>query len=230
MNLIVGDSHILALSGFLFNKEKNNLFQYSASSIRGLLNKNSKTNAGNEIVNLANSLKYNKLFIMFGKVDLEWVYPYKSTKESIEISDFIEETIDKYIEFINKIADKFEVLYVMGIHLPALEEDEMLYCINYYNSFKDVSSKAGIPNQFYQIKKIGSLKKRTEIILTFNNILSKKVNNINCKKCYYIDITEELLDKETNTCKKIFIEDGDHHLKKHETGLMWYQKYLQLEF
>ena len=63
----------------------------------------------------------------------------------------------------------------MGLHLPALEEDEMLYRINYYNSFKDVSSKAGIPNQFCQIKKIGSLKKRTEIILTFNNILSKKL-------------------------------------------------------
>ena len=43
----------------------------------------------------------------------------------------------------------------------------------------------------------------------FNNIFFK----INCQNCYYIDITEELLDKETNTCKKYFIRNGDHHLK-----------------
>ena len=56
----------------------------------------------------------------------------------------------------------------------------------------------------------------------FNNLLSKKVNNI--------DITEELLDKETNTCKKYFIENGDHHLKRDETGIIWYQKYLKSAF
>ena len=41
--------------------------------------------------------------------------PYKLKKESIEIRDFIEDTIDKYIEFINKISGKFKVLYVMGL-------------------------------------------------------------------------------------------------------------------
>ena len=61
MNLIIGDSHILALRKY--NSNQNNLFQCSASSIRGLLNKNSKTGTGNQIINLANSLKYDKLFI-----------------------------------------------------------------------------------------------------------------------------------------------------------------------
>ena len=160
MNLIIGDSHILALQKY--NNNQNNLFQYSAASIRGLLNKNSKTGSGNQIINLANSLKYDKLLIMFGKVDLEWVYPYKLKKENIEIRDFIEDTIDKYIEFINKISDKFKVLYIMGLHLPSLEEEEMLRCINYHNSIKDVSSKAGIQNIFNPTTQIGSLKKRTE--------------------------------------------------------------------
>jgi len=228
MNLIIGDSHILALQKY--NNNQNNLFQYSASSIRGLLNENSKTGTGNEIINLANSLKYDKLFIMFGKVDLEWVYPYKLKKENIEIRDFIEDTIDKYIEFINKISDKFKVLYVMGLHLPSLEEEEMIKCINEHHGIESVSKRAGIENIFNPTKQIGSLKKRTEEIIMFNNILSKKVNNINCKNCYYIDITEELLDKETNTCKKYFIPNGDHHLKRDETGIIWYQKYLKSAF
>jgi hypothetical protein len=167
---------------------------------------------------------------MFGKVDLEWVYPYKLKKEDIEIRDFIEYTTDRYIEFINKISDKFKVLYVMGLHLPSLEEEIMIKCINTEYSINVVSSQAGIEENFNPTKQIGSLKKRTEEIIMFNNLLSKKVNNINCKNCYYIDITEELLDKETNTCKKYFIENGDHHLKRDETGIIWYQKYLKSAF
>lgn len=225
MNLIIGDSHILALQNY--ENDKNHLFQYSASSIRGLLNQNSKTEAGNQIINLANSLKYDKLFIMFGKVDLEWVYPYKLKKENIEIRDYIEYTVDKYIEFINKISDKFKVLYVMGLHLPSLEEELMIKCINCENAINDVSIKASIESNFSFTTKIGSLKKRTEEIMMFNNILSKKVSNINCKNSHYIDITEELLDQETKTCKKYFIANNDHHLKRDETGTIWYQKYLK---
>ena len=41
---------------------------------------------------------------------------------------------------------------------------------------------------------------------------------------------KELLDKETNTCKKYFIINGDHHLKRDETGIIWYQKYLKSAF
>ena len=83
-------------------------------------------------------------------------------------------------------------------------------------------------------EQIGSLQKRTEEIIMFNNILSNKVNSINCKKCNYIckyiDITEELLDKTTNTCKEYFKANGDHHLKRDETGILWYQKHLKSAF
>jgi hypothetical protein len=228
MNLIIGDSHILALENY--NNDKNNLYQYSASSIRGLINQNSSSGTGNQIINLVNSLKYDKLFIMFGKVDLEWVYPYKLKKENIEIIDFIEDTTNRYIEFINKISDKFKVIYVMGLHLPSLNEEEMLNCINENNSIINVSSIAFIENNLNPTKQIGSLKKRTEEIIMFNNILRNKINNINCKNSYYIDITDELLDKETNTCKEYFIKNGDHHLKRNETGLIWYEKYLKSAF
>jgi hypothetical protein len=225
MNLIIGDSHILALQKYENNQ--NTLFQYSASSIRGLLNKNSKSGTGNEITEMANSLKYDKLFIMFGKVDLEWVYPYKLKTENIEIRDFIEDTTDKYIEFIDKLSDKFKVIYVMGLHLPSLEEEVMIECIDSYSAIEDVSSKANIENNFQPTTQIGSLKKRTEEIIMFNNILSKKISS---KDYCYIDITEELLDKETNTCKKHFIVNGDHHLKRDETGVVWYNKYLKSVF
>ena len=49
----------------------------------------------------------------------------------------------------------------------------MIKCIDSYSSIKAVSSKAGIANIFNPAKQIGSLKKRTEEIIMFNNILSK---------------------------------------------------------
>lgn len=228
MNLIVGDSHIRCLKNY--QNKKNQIVVQSASSIRGLLNEKSKTNAGGKIINLASSLKFDKLFIMFGKVDLEWVYPYKSKEETIEIKDFIEETIDRYIKFIKKISVKFKVIYVMGLHLPSLEKEEMINCLNSQFNIRNVSSHIGVKNNFNQIKKLNSLKKRTEEIIMFNNILIKKISNINSKKYYYMDITNELLDNETKTCKKYFIKNKDHHLKEKETGIIWYQKYLKSAF
>ena len=44
MNLIIGDSHIKYLKNY--RNKKNHLVVQSASSIRGLLNEKSKTNAG----------------------------------------------------------------------------------------------------------------------------------------------------------------------------------------
>lgn len=65
----------------------------------------------------------------------------------------------------------------MGLHLPSLEEEAVLKYINNYNSIKNISLKAFIENNLNQTNKIGSLEKRTENILMFNNILSLKVNN-----------------------------------------------------
>ena len=156
MNLIIGDSHIKALGNY--RNDKNNIIHFSASSIRGLLNQNSKTMAGHEITELANSSKYDKLFIMFGKVDLEWVYPYKLKEKNIDIKDFIDDTTDKYIEFINTISNNFEIIYVMGLHLPSLEEKPMLNFINCASTINNVSSKACIQSNFSKTTKIGSLK------------------------------------------------------------------------
>ena len=112
----------------------------------------------------------------------------------------------------------------MGLHLPSLSHDEMINCINSYTAISDISLKTNIEINFYPIKQIGSLKKRTKQIILFNKLLKNKINNINNYK--YIDITDELLDKTTNICKKEFRENRDHHLKRDETGLLWYQKHL----
>tara|TARA_S200002703_G_scaffold158139_1_gene167734 strand:- start:1674 stop:2348 length:675 start_codon:yes stop_codon:yes gene_type:complete len=219
MNLIIGDSHIRSLQ---WCKSHNNIFrEYRASSVRGLINKNSNSGARNKILDLVNSLDYKKLFIMFGKVDIEWVYPYKLKKETIELNNFIEDTTDKYIQFISEISDSFEEIYVLGIHLPALEEDDMLSHLNRLSAIESVSSKSFMQKNLNKIKHIGSLKQRTEETITFNNILYNKVKD---KKWNYMDVTHELMDEKTNTCKKFFISHQDHHLNENKVGMVWHKK------
>lgn len=226
MNLLIGDSHILCLEDY--NKNNNELHHFSAASIQGLVNKNSISGTRDEILNLLKTNKYEKLFIMFGKVDIEWCYPYKCKKENINFNEFVNNTLNKYIEFINSISSFFNIIYVMGLHLPSLEEIDMLKCINEYDSIKNVSSKAIIEPNFNLITQIGCLKTRTLQILYFNENLKEKIKDID--KYKYIDINDELLDKLTNTCKKEFIENFDHHLIRNKTGSIWFNKHLKFAF
>lgn len=221
MHLIIGDSHILALENYCVGHE---FHQYSGSSIRGLLNKNSKSGVGNQIINLVNTMPYEKLFIMFGKVDMDWVYPYKLKKHDIHIDDFIEETLDKYMEFINLISHNFKTIYVMGLHLPTLEEDEMMHCININHAIIDVTSKANLEQNMNPVKPIGSQQYRTKQIINFNNRLQNRIGN-NQTHIQYLDITNDILDKKTNIVKKYFIAKGDHHLIRIRAGMVW-SKYI----
>jgi len=227
MNLLIGDSHILCLENYN-NKYNNNLYEFSATSIRGLVNKSSTSGSREIILNLLKLNKYEKLFLMFGKVDLEWVYPYKCRKENINFNEFVDDTINKYIEFINEIKINFNIIYVMGLHIPSLEEYDMLNCVNNYNAIKNVSSKAFIEDNLSLITEIGCLKTRTKQIYYFNKILENKIKDI--IECKYIDINDELLDETTNTCKKIYINEGDHHLIRNITGLVWFEKHLKFKF
>lgn len=224
MNLIVGDSHILCLETYK-NKYNNDLHEFSASSIRGLVNETSKSLTREKILDLLQKNKYEKLFIMFGKVDIEWVYPYKCKDGNIDFNNFVNETLYKYTKFISDISKYFTTIYVMGLHHPSLEELDMLKCINAYKAIHNVSSNAMIEVNSTPIKKIGSLKERTAQICFFNENLKEKLKNID--KCKYIDITDELMDKMTNTCKKEFVANMDHHLIRRRTGEVWFEKHLK---
>ena len=117
----------------------------------------------------------------------------------------------------------------MGLHLPSLNETDMLHCINTHSAIVDVSSKAMIDTNLNLITQIGCLETRTQQIFYFNKKLKEKIS-ININKCKYIDINDELLDKNTNTCKQKFIANLDHHLIRNETGLVWFNTHLKSAF
>ena len=68
----------------------------------------------------------------------------------------------------------------MGLHLPSLNETDMLHCINTHSAIVDVSSKAMIDTNLNLITQIGCLETRTQQIFYFNKKLKEKISiNIN---------------------------------------------------
>ena len=191
---------------------------------RPLQTLNTRTLRSQYLLNKTN----NNLFIMFGKVDIEWVYPYKCREHPIDFNKFINDTIDKYIEFINEISSNFNTIHVMGIHVPSLEEADMLKCINEYNAVKDIASKSCMEENTNFVRSIGSLQTRTEQTLYFNKTLKERIMNI--PNHVYIDINDKLLDTTTHTCKKEFIVDNDSHLIENKVGDVWFNTHLKSLF
>lgn len=226
MNLFMGDSHILALKKF--NNTNNHIVKFRAASIRGLVNENSISKTRSKIFKLINKNNYENLFIMFGKVDLEWIYPYKKNKDSkIVMNHFIEETINKYLIFLNELSPKFNKIIVMGIHLPSLHSEDMIKCINNEYLMNKISKLSNIGVNKDKILLLDSLEKRTQYTILFNKILQTKIENEISDNFKYIDITDELLDSSNNLCKKKFIIDNNHHLLREPVGNIWFNKHLK---
>ena len=204
---------MLAMENYISNSDV--LHAFSAASIVGLLNKNSITRAGVTISDILSKQKFDQLFIMFGKVDIEWGYPYKKNKDNIDIDTFINNTVDKYLQFIDQISVNFTRIYVMGLHLPALESDAMLKCINEF--------KSNIANP---ISTLDDFKTRTEQILRFNQVLKTKIN----MKYEYIDINDKLIDDTTGLCQSTYLLPQDHHLDRIKAGKVWYDTHLKSLF
>ena len=169
---------------------------------------------------------------MFGKVDMEWVYPYKiSMNVNIDMSNFIDETINNYMKFLLKIklfTPTIEV-YVLGIHLPCLENNAMLKNLNHQPAINDVSlkcSKNYLSNKISFFNNIDSLDVRIINTLKFNHKLEQECINNNFN---YLEITDELFDDNRKYVQNKFINVehpyGDHHLKRDITGTNWINKY-----
>jgi len=213
MNLLIGDSHMLALENYVSNTDS--LHAFSAASIVGLLNINSTTRARATILDILSKQKFDQLFIMFGKVDMEWTYPYKKNRGYIDINTFINDTVEQYIKFIDQISSNFKCIYVMGLHLPCLESDAMLHCINVF--------KSNVENP---ISALADLKTRTEQILRFNKVLKPRID----MKYQYIDINDTLIDNMSGLCDSKYIISGDHHLDRDKAGKVWYDTHLKSLF
>lgn len=68
----------------------------------------------NDNINFSNKINDVLICLKFGQVDLEYIYYYKKyvKKENINIEDFTNELINIYLNFINKLDNKNNILVI----------------------------------------------------------------------------------------------------------------------
>ncbi len=173
----------------------------SKVSLKGLCNINSKLNMNNRILNdniqFSNIINDVLICLKFGQVDLEYVYYYKKyvKKENINIEDFTDELINIYLNFINKLNNKNNIL-IISTSLP-----------NPNTYLKAIQTSIGMSIQVDY----------TELSKNFNLFNEKLKKMLSINNIFFFDMLPIIGNKieDYYILKKEYI-GLDHHLKGSE--------------
>lgn len=209
--LVLGDSHS-EIFNYCNKKQTNIHFEViivNGATAQGSVNPNSNTNALNifkEKLNNFKDSKFEYIIINLGEVDCGFVIWYRKDKYNISIEDQLKITTGNLFNFINlEISPYFESskIIISGSVLPTIKD----------NTDKKYLTGARSEVNASQID-------RTTLTIEYNNILKNYslVNGYN-----YMDITNYILDNETNVVNRIFLNKNvyDHHLDNENTYNLW---------
>jgi len=206
--IFIGDSHILCFEN-IAKSFGDTILEYSGSSINGLINPTSSSGARNPILQHLSINRYKEIVLMFGKVDLEWVYPYKNAKGiDMTMNEWIEYTVCKYKIFIKVLSLFCKNVYILGLHPPSLDSSNMINRINSEHSVKVVCEQ----ENYKKVNNIGTLRERTNNTILFNQKLEELPNYL---------YTPEVMYGANGLVQREMIVPGDHHLNREVAGKAW---------
>lgn len=120
------------------------------------------------------------------------------------------------MNFLMSIQSHFTRIYVMGLHPPPLDSSTMANVVGFQLPLQALNDPYTLVSRTQQIIQFNALLKQTLLQNTGITI-----------PCFYIDITDELIDPNTNTCNDYFKCENDHHLDRDKTEEVWYSKHLR---
>lgn len=226
---IFGDSHTLSFTEW---KDIHHIHYFSAASALGLINNKSVSKTGIKIKRILRDHDGSAICFKFGKVDMEWVYPYKKFHNSRHnIKKHIIDIVSKYIQYITCCIVEHDLdmdkIYVLGVEPPTLPSNRMIRKLNSERHAENITKKANIEPRIYNVEKLDTRIVRTKNILKFNDKLKHMAEKFGI---HYLDITEDVLDKDTGILKENLCNPDnkqDHHLGKDINREMWKQKFLK---
>ena len=149
---------------------------------------------------------FNYIIINLGEVDCGFVIWYRKNKYNIGIEDQLKITTDNLFNFI-----KLEIL-------PYFESSKIIINGSVLPTIKDNTDKNYLTGARSEIT--ASQIDRTALTIKYNNILKNYslINGYN-----YMDITNYILDNETNVVNTIFLNKNifDYHLDNENTYNLW---------
>ena len=205
---LIGNSHT---SQFDYPKLEI-LYGYGAS-ICGLYNENSVLKLKEKILNYQHLNPDKYLVFFLGQSDIEFIYYYKCIKNNnkINITEFIDEIVEKYVEFIINYIKK---PIILGINPTVIKSNEHIFNVN----FRDVISMNTNPSgsnhlniKYVDVKHFYDVfEKRFCNNLDFNKKLNEECQK---KNIPYIDLNKYILDEKNNVKEEYLYNHEDHHLK-----------------
>lgn len=222
---VFGDSHTNAFKYVNLVTVEMIVHDYSAASALGLGNPNSRSGVNKKIMEVINSVSSldGLYFFFFGKVDLDFVIPFKlNSDEPLDLDQAIARSVTSYFSFLRKVEELVDAehIYICGIHPPHLSNRLMLEALNNEERKKRIQhhvQATDIETNYF--KSVESLDQRTVNVLQFNEICREESSK---HGYHYIDIMHALLHPRKNRVKRRFIGDRkDHHLCPKKTGNAW---------
>ena len=219
--LVLGDSHTEV---FPFLRKNNLLPDYiqvdsygiPGATAQGIHNPKSKTKALDRYkshVEMTSS-KYDWVGLMIGEVDCGFALWYRSQQFGIPMEKQLRFAINQYEFFVqNELEPIFgKNILLCGAHLPTLRNPDDNEDIVVKRARMEVSIKA-------------SYKKRTDLTLRYNKIISSFAENCNYT---YGDITRFCIDEKTRLLKESIPSTGNHHLPIRFAADCWKQELVRL--
>jgi hypothetical protein len=122
---IIGNSHLFQFD----NPSLNTLYGYGAS-ICGLYNNNSTLKLKEYILEYQDLNPEKYLVFFLGQSDIEFIYYYKCIKNNnkMDMNKFIDEIIEKYIQF---IINNIKKPIVLGINPTTIKTEEHIFNVNF---------------------------------------------------------------------------------------------------
>jgi hypothetical protein len=202
---LIGNSHTSQFN----NANLNILYGYGAS-ICGLYNENSTLKLKEKILDYQDFNPEKTLVFFLGQSDVEFIYYYKSIKNNckIDIAEFLDDVVNKYIDFIVKYIKKPVVL---GINPTVIKSTQHIFNVNFRDH--SVTNPAGSYHLELTYDDVKHFYDDYEIRYNNNMQFNKKLSE-QCKKINvpYIDLNKEILDDNINV-KSIYLpKEDDHHL------------------
>jgi len=205
---LIGNSHTSQFN----NHNLCVLYGYGAS-ICGLYNENSVLKLKEKIMEYQRIHPDKYLVFFLGQSDIEFIYYYKSIKNNskINITEFINEIVQKYIEFVIKYINK---PIILGINPTVIKSNEHIFNVNFRDTVSLNTNPAGSNHlniKYDDVKHFyDDFEKRFCNNLNFNKILREECQK---HKVPYFDLNKYILDEKNNVKEEYLQNREDHHLK-----------------
>ncbi|MEB3342750.1 hypothetical protein [Okeania sp.] len=230
--IIFGDSH----SQFFGRRQSHkdieiHLHKIPAASMTGFGKRESTLKVADQIrQKIYEYPDLDLLILKFGQVDVDLGYYYRLVvkQENIKFIDFAEKVISMYFDFINSLALEKSRIYILGINLPSIFNQNYVLKTTHKRITRAIQDKEKVKElKTHLFNHLPDIYERTNRSILFNKIL-----NIFCQKnnLAYGDFLQETLDRETGILKKEFHlpKDNDAHFINNYHTWKLYGNKLQL--